>query len=293
MSIGTLQAVVPVRNVLGEGVQWNTSDECVWWTDIPARQLCRMRLTNLEVERIAMPERVGSFAFVQDDERMIVAFETGVALYDPQTRAIEWIERLESPGSGRRFNDGRADRQARFWTGTMVEDTERADAHSAHLYCVERKQLHERVSGIGISNGICFSPDSRYMYFADSRERTIWRYDFDAPTGTLGRRIVFARTPQGASPDGAAVDAGGCVWSAQWGAARVVRYAPTGKIDGYLEIPARQPSCVAFGGPHFDTIFVTTASQGVPGTSAEDSAAGHLFVFRTTLVGLPESRYRA
>src|SRR5687767_6102949 len=51
-------------------------------------------------------------------------------------------------------------------------------------------------------------------------------------TDTLGGRIVFARTPDGAPPDGAAVDADGCVWSAQLGASRVVRYAPSGAIDG-------------------------------------------------------------
>ncbi len=118
----------------------------------------------------------------------------------------------------------------------------------------------------------------------------IWRHDFDAATGTLGARIVFARTADGASPDGAAVDADGCVWSAQWGASRVVRYAPSGAIDGVLEIPTRQPSCVAFGGPSLDMLFVTSASQGL--TEASDPDAGHLFVFQTRCAGLPESRYR-
>jgi L-arabinonolactonase len=120
-----------------------------------------------------------------------------------------------------------------------------------------------------------------------------FRYEFDADSGELGARHTFARTSNDAFPDGACVDAEGCVWSAHWGAAQVVRYTPEGDIDLVLRVPARQPSCVAFGGPARDLLLVTSAREGLSETELDgDPAAGHLFVFRTAQVGLKESRYR-
>jgi L-arabinonolactonase len=146
---------------------------------------------------------------------------------------------------------------------------------------------------IQISNGICVSPDSRYFYFADSPRRVIYRYEFEADSGCLGARTVFAHTPDGAFPDGAAIDADGCLWSALWGAGRVVRYTPGGCVDTILPIPTCQPSCVAFGGRDLSDLFVTSARDGLSKQAlAQEPEAGHLFVFRTCHVGLVESRFR-
>lgn len=139
---------------------------------------------------------------------------------------------------------------------------------------------------------MCFSPDSRYCYFADSPLRVIFRFDFDAATGELGRRSVFAETSGNAFPDGATVDCEGCVWSAHWGSGRVIRYAPDGRIDREVAIPTCQPSCVAFGGPSLEYLFVTSARQGLTAaTLAGDPMAGHLFVLQTGSKGLPEPQY--
>jgi sugar lactone lactonase YvrE len=118
--------------------------------------------------------------------------------------------------------------------------------------------------------------------------RTIWRYRFDAASGQLSERQEFARSSEIAVPDGAAVDAEGFVWSAQWGGACVVRYDPDGRIDRVLKVPVSQPSCVAFGGPNLDLLFVTTARSGL---AAPEIGAGDLFVYTAPVRGLPESRF--
>ena len=124
---------IAVGNILGERVQWNDEDGCAWWTDISARRLHRLRWADRKHDWFEMPERVGSFAFIDDDTRLIVAFASGVARFALASGTIEWLARPESNASGRRFNDGRADRQGRFWTGTMIEDATRAMASSASL----------------------------------------------------------------------------------------------------------------------------------------------------------------
>jgi sugar lactone lactonase YvrE len=83
------------------------------------------------------------------------------------------------------------------------------------------------------------------------------------------------------------------VWSAQWGGARVVRYTPDGRIDRTLEVPTTQPSCVCFGGPDLDLLFVTSARENLPAAVLErEPHAGDVFVYRTGLKGLPEPEYR-
>ncbi|HEY4973334.1 MAG TPA: SMP-30/gluconolactonase/LRE family protein, partial [Steroidobacteraceae bacterium] len=180
-----------------------------------------------------------------------------------------------------------------FWAGSMVEG---AGAACGKLYCLQhsRSELAASVhlTGIAISNSICFSPDGTQMYFADTPQRQILRYDLDAASGALSNRQLFARTPPGAFPDGSQVDAQGHLWNAQWGAGRVVRYAPDGAISGTIDVPASQVSCVAFGGPHLDLLFVTSARQDLkPAQLASDPEAGNLFVYQLNVRGLAEPRF--
>jgi sugar lactone lactonase YvrE len=290
----TPQHVIPAGNTLGEGVQWHAGNG-LWWTDIHQSRLLRLPVGSERIEILSMPARVGSFALIEGDDRhLLCAFETGVGIVGVDGGATHWLARPEAGGSGRRFNDGRADRQGRFWTGTMVEDEALAAPASASLYCLDHAgELERRHSGIGISNGISWSPDGTRMYFADSPKRTIVAFDFDTERGTIGDPQLFATTPHGAFPDGATVDADGCLWSAQWGASRIVRYRPDGTIDQIIELPVSQPTCVAFGGNRLDELYVTSARDGLDATAlASQPLAGHVLVYRPGAVGLPEPRYR-
>jgi len=280
--------IVPVKNTLGEGILWDADAGVAWWTDIQERLLYRYSPDTRAIDRIATPERLGSFGFVRGSRKLVAAFESGLALFDPASGAVEWLARPDALRPGLRFNDGRVDRQGRFWAGTMVEGN--APDITASLYCLDgRRQLHCRAGGIRISNGICWSPDSSRFYFADSPLRTIYVYDFDSATGEIANRRVFATTPEGAFPDGANVDAEGFLWSAHWGAGRVVRYAPDGSIDRAIDVPASQPTCVAFGGPGLDLLLVTTAREGLnEDTLARHPSAGDLFLYRVGVCGLSD-----
>ncbi len=282
--------VIPVRNTLGEGVLWDGLTRRLWWTDIQEKHLHRYDPATKHVETLDLPERLGSFGFVQGGHRLIAAFESGIALFDPETRACEWLFRPEPREAGVRFNDGRVDRQGRFWAGTMVEG---GPGQNGKLYCVDRMgRVQQRAGGIGISNGIAWSPDSSRFYFADSTLGTIFAYGFHAASGAITGRRVFAKTPEGVSPDGANVDRDGFLWSAQWGASRVVRYAPDGGMDGEIAVPAQQPTCIAFGGANLDLLFVTSAREGLnSGTLMAQPDAGSIFVFKVSTPGLPDGRF--
>jgi sugar lactone lactonase YvrE len=288
-AIAELIDIIPAGNTLGEGVLWDPAAERLWWTDIQERRLFRYDPASRALERFKLPERLGSFGFVEGGGRIIAAFESGFALYRPQSAQLDWIARLAHDGRNVRLNDGRVDGQGRFWAGSMVEGD---GEPRGRLYCLHGGAVRVCLSGIAISNSICFGPGGRHLYFADTPHREIVRYDIDPDSCELSNRRVFARTQDGGFPDGSIIDAEGCLWNAQWAAGRVVRYAPDGSVSAVIEVPASQVTCVAFGGRRLDTLFVTSAREGLNRSALERQPhAGDVFVYRLRVKGLVEPCY--
>ena len=285
----TLVDIVDVGNTLGEGVLWDIVSERLWWTDIQERRLFRYEPVRRVLETFELPERLGSFGFVEDSDRLIAAFESGFAFFHPQSGEIEWIDRPPHAADNVRFNDGRVDPAGRFWAGTMVEGR---GVPTGKLYCLRNGITEVHLNGIAICNSLCFSADARHLFFADSPHRTIYRFDINPVDGTLSNRQFFAQTPPGAFPDGSNIDAEGHLWNAHWGAGRIVRYAPDGSISGSIDLPVTQPTCVAFGGAERDHLFITTARDHLSGSAlSSQPQAGHLFIYRTNIKANPEPRY--
>jgi sugar lactone lactonase YvrE len=222
---------------------------------------------------------------------MIVALRTGFFFFDPANAQFTPIAEPERDAPENRFNDGRTDRQGRFWAGSL-HDPETAPTGS--LYRLDTDlSCHKMVEGIYASNGLAFSPDSAMAYFADSPRRTVWAWDFDQADGALRNRRVFIelRDSEGA-PDGAAVDTDGGYWLTQPPSGRVVRYDPRGRIDRALELPVSQPTCVAFGGSRMDTLYITTAKYRMsPEKLRREPLAGAIFAAHPGVTGLPDARF--
>ncbi len=284
--------VIATRNIVGEGILWNPHRGELWWTDIESGRMHCYDWSRRALEVYAAPERVGSFGLVAGSRQLITAFASGVALYDVRAGKVDWMVRPPEVVPGIRFNDGRVDRQGRFWCGTMSESAQRPA--TGNLYSMSRNGHWQRhVKGVRISNGLCMSADGAKLYFADSPTRVIQEYELLEPDGRLGKRREFARTAANASPDGAAIDAEGCLWSAQWGAGCVVRYTPDGEVERTLALPTRQPTCVCFAGPDLDVLCVTTAKENLDAAIMRaEPDAGAVFLYRTDVRGLPESEYQ-
>ncbi len=288
----TLIESLKVKNALGEGIIWDAASACVWWTDIDGSKLYRYQSEDKQLDHWTTPERLGSFALVSDSEFLICGFASGFAYFNPHSGELQWLEKIEQNNPGTRLNDGRADRQGRFWAGSMVESGDRG---AGALYCLDQQlQVASKVSGLTISNGLCWSPDSTVMYHTDTPSRRIHAYDFDAATGAIANQRCLVRTEKGCFPDGSSVDAEGYIWNAQWGASQVVRYSPEGEVDFVLPLPVSQPTCVAFGGPKLDRLFVTSATQGFDEqTLSAEPEAGNVLVFQANISGIADARFTA
>lgn len=56
--------------------------------------------------------------------------------------------------------------------------------------------LHAMVRNIGISNGLAWSSDEKFMFYIDSIPRKVYRYDFDTSTGNICTLMVIEAREQ-------------------------------------------------------------------------------------------------
>lgn len=265
-----VERVVASGDRLGECPIWDERMGALWWVDIHGPALKRW---DGALKVMPMPEAPGSIAF-RESGGMIVALASGI--YTLGTEAPQLLVRPAGHAAGLRFNDGRCDRAGRFWVGTLREPSFPPEGV---LYRIEADGKARAVKDrIEVPNSLCFSPDGRTMYFADSPRHKIWAFDYDPESGETSGERVFA-TPHPGFPDGSCVDAEGCLWNAEWGASRVVRYTPAGKIDRVLELPVKNPTCCCFGGARLDTLYITCADRG------------GLFAVSPGVSGLAEARF--
>jgi sugar lactone lactonase YvrE len=189
---------------------------------------------------------------------LVLALAKQLAFYEPRGE-LELLMGVEYDQPRNRFNDGKVDRQGRFWAGTM-NDVD-WDAPSGSLYRLDPSLELSNLRGeVVCSNGLGWSPDDRTFYFGESFLYTIFAYDFDLDAGAIAARRVFATVDRAeAFPEGLTVDADGGVWSVHNGAGRVVRYAPDGSATHEVEMPLPQPTSCIFGGHDLDVLYITTS----------------------------------
>lgn len=285
----TIERVGDAVDVLGETPVWSARENALYWVDVRDPKIRRYDAATGAVRSWEMPALVGSCGLAGDG-RLIAALRTAVVLFDPASGTFDTLGEPHFDDNDLRFNDGRVDRQGRFWVGSM---NDRTRAAVGVLYRVDRTGFAPTpMRKVGCPNALSWSPDSTVMYYADSDLRTIFAYDFDPETGEASGERIFARTDEGVH-DGATVDSDGFVWCAIYGAAKVLRYAPDGSIDRTVEVPVTQPTCCALGGADLRTLFITTASQRLDAAEMRrQPMAGGLLSIRVDTPGLPEPAFR-
>jgi sugar lactone lactonase YvrE len=271
---------------LGEGPRWDHRTNELHWVDIERGEIHRLGFGSQEHRVVSVGRSVGSAVPLADGDGWIAGLRDGVAViaYDGDVRRFVPVD-AERPRH--RMNDGACDSSGRFWTGTLDEDH---GPPSDVLYRVGPDlSVDAVVQGIGLSNGIAWSPDGQTMYRVDSASGTIFRGDFHADSATLSHEqpLVVIDASVG-EPDGITVDADGYIWAALWDGWALRRYAPTGELDYDLRVPVARPTSCVFGGPDLATLFITTARTGL---SDDDLAAqpwaGHILSCTPPVGGLP------
>ncbi|MDO9403738.1 MAG: SMP-30/gluconolactonase/LRE family protein [Polaromonas sp.] len=289
-------SAIPVRCVteatalLGECPTWSPRDGALYWVDILTPSIhCLDMARGTETETkigtmvsVAIPKATGG---------LLVATPGGLMTFTDASTPMSLVCHPEDR-VGNRYNDGKCDRMGRLWVGSLDMGTA---ANRGNLFKVEADGSWEKMDeGFTIANGMGWSPDNTVMYFIDSFRRTVYAYDFDLRAGSIAnRRALITLTEEEGVPDGLTIDSDGCLWIAIWDAWHVSRYSPDGQEMMRVRMPVPRPTSCCFGGPHLDTLYITSASIRL---NAEALAAaplsGSLFSIQIPGVrGLPEASF--
>jgi sugar lactone lactonase YvrE len=268
--------LLDARNLLGESPVWCPRTQSLWWIDVQQPTLWRWHHTTGRAQSWPLPKPPATLALL-DDGRLLIVFRKHIAVLESPAAELKELDIAGLVLGDERFNDGKVDRLGRLWLGTFDRALSRP---LGRLYRMsEDTSLHVVDSGFLLSNGMGWSPDSRAMYFAETRERRIYRYDFDLASGTASNRSVLVQLPDGpGGPDGLTVDAAGYIWCALFERGCVHRYRPTGELECSVALPVSRPTSCAIGGPDMRTLYVTSARYGLSDQElAEQPAAGAVF----------------
>ena len=292
----TAELILDARNATGESPVWSTAQQALYWVDIPAKRLHRWSPADGKSQSWQTSQMLACIAQAGNGS-WVAAMENGLFAITPHADGSLDSRLLASVTHDlpeMRFNDGRCDRQGRFWAGTMLMNMA-AGAPVGAMYRYSAGQvepLKAQLDGFIVPNGLAFSPDGKTMYLSDSHPdvQKIWAFDYDTDTGIPhDRRLFVDMTEHPGRPDGAAVDADGCYWICGNDAGLIHRFTPDGKLDRSLSVPVKKPAMCAFGGADLDTLFVTSIRP--VGDTSDQPLAGGVFALSPGVKGLPEPEF--
>ncbi|SEI23846.1 glucurono-1,5-lactonase [Pseudomonas asplenii] len=292
------ELILDARNATGESPVWSVHEQALYWVDIPARRLHRWSADSRQSRSWEAPEMLACIARNRDGS-WIAGLESGLFRLqtgDDEMLHSQLLSTVSHAVPGMRFNDGRCDRQGRFWAGTMLMDMGPGRAVGA-LYRYEAGQttpLKAQLDELVVPNGLAFSPDGKTMYLSDSHPsvQAIWAFDYDPDSGTPHNRRLFVDMRQHPGrPDGAAMDVDGGYWICGNDDGLIHRFTPDGRLDRSLAVPVKKPAMCAFGGSDLSTLFVTSIRP--TGDLHDQPLAGGVFALRPGAQGLEEPFFNA
>lgn len=265
-------------------------DGSLYWIDISAGTLHNYTPETPDTTWEFNGE-IGAIALGPLPDTILLAFQNTLELFDARTGTLVHFAAAEDiDPKVLRFNDGKCDAKGRFWVGTYDEDIKTRGG----LYCLDLDgSFTKRLQNIAVANGLAWSPDNRIMYHADSVTNVIYAYDYDIETGDIGDHRIFADlTASDELPGGAAVDDEGNYWLAILNYRKIVKFSPSGERVLEITVPVPQPTTVAFGGPDYKTLYITTCRQDLKKEELRIyPQSGGLFGVQAGSTGLPAQQY--
>ncbi len=137
-------------------------------------------------------------------------------------------------------------------------------AHDGFLFVLRPNgRIEQLLSGLAFPNGLSLSADEKTLFVVQSTQDNVLAVRVDAGQ-VLGRPRVYASQLHHV-PDGAALDAAGNLYVTCYASHNVYRVARNGKVTLFAEdregTMLASPTNIAFGGAHFDEMYVANLSR--------------------------------
>lgn len=253
----------------GEGPVWFGDGRYLLWSDIPNDRILRW---DEETGGVSIFRKPADFANGHTRDRLgrLISCQHGTRSVT-RTEYDGTITTLASQYQGKRLNspnDVTVRRDDSVWFTDppfgILGDYEghRADPElPTHVYRWTEAGLSVVTDAIDRPNGICFSPDERLCYIAQSGEpKRIWVFEVVGDSLTNGR--VFVECAPG-QPDGFRCDEDGNLWCG-WGGGPDLNgvrvFAPDGAAIGHIHLPNRCANLV-FGGRARNRLFMAAGQS--------------------------------
>ncbi len=257
--------------VLGEGPAWDDRTGELVWVDILSGIVHVYDDQGRPRTAYDVGVHVGS-ALPAADGGWLLFTADGFALLD-RDGSVRRLLDVVADRPELRGNDAKCDPWGQALAGTMRYDEAPGSGALYRLEAVppagrSRRSWRARVllSGVGLSNGLGWSPDGQWLYFVDSLAGAVARHRYEREGGLGPGDEVVAIEASAGVPDGMCVDTEGCLWVALYGGGAVHRVRSDGRLDTVVRVPVPLTTSVAFGGVEGGRLFITTAGgSGQPG----------------------------
>ncbi|KAJ8716409.1 hypothetical protein PYW07_003036 [Mythimna separata] len=271
MSVRVHQITEPL--FMGEAPHWDDSKQALYFVSLGLFNMIHKYVlaTGLHT-KTRIEGRVGLMVPVEgtcDQFLLGVERQFQVVRWDGQegSRAsvLRVLGEVDQDEPTTRFNDGKADPWGRVFAGTISPGIYPVfETYKGSLFRLDRSNITTVEDRITVSNGLAWDLRRKAMYFVDSWEWKIRRYDYDVETGEISNLTYifdYKKNNVEGFPDSMTIDTDGNLWVACFDGHKVIKIDPkTGALLQEVRIPAHQVTSVTFGGPNFDILFVTTAN---------------------------------
>lgn len=240
-----------------EGPVWMATDGGVLiFSDIPANELKKWRQGGAVVS-FRQPSQKANGNTLDLEGRLITAEHWGRRL--SRTEKDGNISTIVDSFEGKKLNspnDVVVKSDGTFWFTDpdygLEGRSKEMEGNWVFRFDPQNKKLKPLVKDFDKPNGLCFSPDEKKLYVADSGKPRHIRV-FEVKGETLENGKVFCEIDKG-GPDGIRADAQGRVFSSASDGVHI--FNPEGKLIGKILVP-ESPANLCFGGEDFKTLFIT------------------------------------
>lgn len=262
-------------DLLGESPSWVDLKRRFYWVDIPSRvyhyldeNMDMGTMQTADVLTSLYPDAKGSLMGTMGNAFIRI---------DPPSSAIHELASIKLE-KGTRFNDGKCDRNGNYWAGTMdIAEKE----PKGRLYVLHKDgKISELISGLTISNGLCWNYDTTTFYHIDTPTKAVRAFDFNMDDPEIWNpRISIDLSDEAGVPDGMTIDEAGNLWIAHWGGSHISVWDPDSKKKiGRIKLPAENITSCSFNGQEETRMLVTSARPESGGMIGKMDLGGSTFL---------------